>query len=139
MRIGELARRVGVTAKTVRYYESIGLLEAPARTPSGYRDYADDVVERLDFIRDAQATGLTLTEIMSVLELKSAGASSCEHTRSLLRRHLDDLDDQIVRLQATRDQIADLTARADRLDPVECVDGHRCQVIAARADPSGPD
>ncbi len=130
MRIGELAGRVGVTAKTVRYYESIGLLDEPERTPSGYRDYADAAVERLDFIRDAQATGLTLTEIMSVLELKAAGASSCEHTRNLLRRHLDDLDDQIARLRATRDQIADLTARAEQLDPVDCVDGHRCQVIA---------
>lgn len=134
MRIGELAERVGVSAKTVRYYESIGLLDEPGRTASGYRDYTDEAVERLEFIRDAQASGLTLTEITSVLELKNAGTSSCEHTRELLHRHLNDLDAQIVRLQATRDQIAQLTSRAERLDPVDCVDEHRCQVITTRSD-----
>ena len=134
MQIGELAARVGVSAKTVRYYESIGLLDEPERTPSGYRNYTDEAVDRLEFIRDAQASGLTLTEITSVLELKNAGASSCEHTRELLQRHLADLDAQIVRLQATRDQIAQLTSRAERLDPVDCVDEHRCQVITTRAD-----
>ena len=110
MKIGELASRVGVSAKTVRYYESIGLLDEPERTASGYRDYTDEAVDRLEFIRDAQASGLTLTEITSVLELKNAGDSSCEHTRELLQRHLADLDGQIVRLQATRDQIAQLTS-----------------------------
>ena len=134
MRIGELASQVGVSTKTIRYYESIGLLDEPERTPSGYRDYTDEAVDRLDFIRDAQASGLTLTEITSVLELKTSGASSCEHTRQLLQRHLADLDEQIVRLQATRDQIAQLTSRADRLDPVDCVDEHRCQVITTRID-----
>ena len=134
MKIGELASRVGVSAKTVRYYESIGLLDEPERTASGYRDYTDEAVDRLEFIRDAQASGLTLTEITSVLELKNAGDSSCEHTRELLQRHLADLDAQIVRLQATRDQIAQLTSRAERLDPVDCVDEHRCQVITTRSD-----
>lgn len=134
MKIGELGAITGVSATTIRYYESIGLLDEPERTPSGYRDYTDEAVARLEFIRDAQASGLTLTEIISVLELKTAGASSCEHTRELLRRHLADLDDQIVRLQATRDQLAQLTERAERLDPVDCVDDQRCQVIATRTD-----
>ena len=70
MRIGELADHGSVSAKTVRYYESIGLLKEPLRTASGYRDYDAAAVERLCFIRDAQASGLTLAEIASVLELK---------------------------------------------------------------------
>ena len=77
MKIGELADRTGVTTKTVRYYESIGLLAEPERTASGYRDYDTDAVERLCFVRDAQATGLSLAEIASVLELKAAGSTSC--------------------------------------------------------------
>lgn len=62
MRIGELADNVGVNTKTVRYYESIGLMPEPDRTRSGYRDYGPDALERLQFIRDAQASGLTLAD-----------------------------------------------------------------------------
>ena len=60
MRIGELAARSGVTAKTIRFWEAKGLLPDPARTRAGYRDYDSDTLERLDFIRHAQTAGLTL-------------------------------------------------------------------------------
>lgn len=130
MRIGTVADRAGVGTKTVRYYESIGLLEPPARTESGYREYDDAAIERLRFIRDAQASGLTLAEIKSVLELKDAGARSCDHTRALLERHLAEIDEQIERLQIARVALAELAARAEALDPAACTDPHRCQVIA---------
>ena len=129
MRIGELAGEVGVTTKTVRYYETLGLLPPPDRTASGYRSYGDDALERLRFVRDAQATGLSLTEIRSIVELKSHGERSCEHTRELLHRHLHDLDDQIERLRSARAALAEQADRADRVDPADCTDPHRCQVI----------
>ena len=129
MRIGELAERTNVTTKTIRYYESIGLMPAPARTPSGYRDYAGDAVERLQFIREAQASGLRLADVQSVLELKDSGERSCAHTRALLRRHLQELDEQIHRLTEARSNLLDLANRAERLDPAECTDPIRCQVI----------
>jgi len=129
MRIGELADQGGVSTKTIRYYESIGILPEPDRTGGGYRDYPPEAVERLGFIRDAQASGLTLAEIASVLELKSAGERSCEHTTALLERHLDDIDEQIERLTAARAALAELTARARTLDPADCTDPHRCQII----------
>lgn len=131
MRIGELAEQAGVGTKTIRYYESIGLLDEPVRTASGYRDYDGAAGERLQFVRDAQATGLTLTEIKSVLELKDAGARSCAHTAALLERHLAELDDQIARLQTARSELVELAKRARGLDPAACTDPHRCQVIAA--------
>ena len=131
MRIGQLASTCDVSTKTIRYYESIGLMNGPDRTDAGYRDYSTDAVERLTFIRDAQASGLSLTEIMSVLEMKDAGRSSCAHTRDLLHRHLNELDEQIARLQATRTQLAHLTTRADSLDPAACSDPHRCQIIGS--------
>ncbi len=130
MKIGELADAAAVTSKTVRYYESIGLVPEPARTASGYRDYGSDAIERLLFIREAQATGLTLSEIQSVLELKDAGARSCGHTLSLLERHIEGIDEQIDRLQATRHELVALADRAAGLDPAECTDPNRCQVIA---------
>lgn len=130
MRIGELADLTGVSTKTIRYYESIGLMEAPERTSSGYRDYAEAAAERLRFILDAQATGLTLAEICSVLELKGAGERSCTHTATLLDNHLREIDAQIARLGETRKTLARLARRARSLDPTDCTDPNRCQVIA---------
>ncbi len=129
MKIGELGDRCGVSAKTIRYYESIGLLDEPARTRSGYRDYDQDAVERLTFIRDAQSTGLTLAEISSVLELKGAGQRSCAHTMELIGAHLAAIDVQIDQLTAARKELAALAKRAERLDPSSCTDPNRCQVI----------
>ena len=134
MKIGELADSIGVTAKTVRYYESIGVLSPPERTDSGYRDYKPDAVERLQFIRDAQASGLTLAEIQSVLELKDSGTRSCSHTASLLDRHLGEIDEQIERLQEARRQLVVLADRARGIDPAACTDPNRCQVIAHAND-----
>jgi len=130
MKIGALADATGVTTKTIRYYESIGLLAEPERTTSGYRDYDSDAVDRLHFVRDAQASGLALSEIASVLELKGAGETSCSHTASLLEAHLQEIDEQIERLQATKATLTDLSRRAGSLDPAACTDPNRCQVIA---------
>ena len=135
MKIGELADGANVNPKTVRYYESIGLMREPARTASGYRDYDEGALERLRFIRDAQASGLALAEIQSVVELKDAGARSCEHTRSLLERHLSELDDQIERLQTARTELVTLFEASAGLDPTECTDPNRCQVIGASTRP----
>lgn len=132
MQIGVLAERSGVSTKTIRYYESINLLAEPERTASGYRAYGEDAVERLRFIRDAQSTGLSLAEIQSVLELKDAGARSCDHTAALLERHLSEIDEQIERLQVARKELVVMAERSRGLDPASCTDPHRCQVIAAR-------
>lgn len=129
MRIGELADKAGVTAKTVRYYESIGLLPDPGRTASGYRDYDDDFLERLTFVRDAQAAGLTLKESRQILDMKAEGHSTCEHTTALLDRHLADIESQIASLEAARAELQSLRARADQLDPDACNDPNTCQVV----------
>jgi MerR family copper efflux transcriptional regulator len=131
MKIGELADRAGVSTKTIRYYESIGLLRPPGRTSSNYRDYGDDAAERLRFIRDSQVAGLTLAEVGSILDMKDAGQSTCAHTRELIHRHLDEIDRQIEALKLARVEMAALAERADHMDPGECSNPHRCQVIAA--------
>jgi MerR family copper efflux transcriptional regulator len=129
MRIGELADLVGVTTKTVRYYESRGGGGARAAHPARARGGGGQAVERLGFIRDAQATGLSLTEIASILELKDHGDRSCEHTHALIDRHLAEIDEQIERLTEARRTLAEMAERAARVDPAECTDPHRCQVI----------
>ena len=134
MKIGQLARETGVSTKTVRYYETIGVLPEADRAANGYRTYDQHSVERLRFIRNAQATGLTLTEITSILELREQGASTCKHVTGLLEHHLDGLDRYITALQRTRTQLAALTERARRLDPADCTDPNRCQTITTGID-----
>ncbi len=111
MQIGELGRRAGVAAKTIRYYEEIGLLEEPARSANGYRDYGDEAVDRLRFIRDAQATGLSLSEIASIIEMRDHGEQTCGHVIELLERHLDDIDRQVRQLQRLPATVIDSAAR----------------------------
>jgi DNA-binding transcriptional MerR regulator len=136
VRIGELAGRVGVSAKTVRYYEEIGLLPEPERAANGYRVYDESMVERLGFVRDAQASGLTLAEIAAVLEMRDEGSSTCEHVVALLEQHLAGLDAHIEALIETRKELAALTDRARHLDPAACNDPNRCQtIVALRHDP----
>lgn len=133
MKIGEVGHRASVSAKTIRYYETIGLLPEPDRADNGYREYDDGVVERLAFIRDAQASGLSLTEIGSILEERDRGARTCDHVRELLEHHLEDIDRQIRQLRKMRGVLAQMTERARTLDPADCVDPHRCQTIVPDA------
>jgi len=133
VKIGELARQAGVNTKTIRYYEEIGVLPPPERAANGYRDYGGEAVGRLRFVRDAQATGLTLTEIASILDLRSHGESTCHHVLDLLEQHLEDLDRHIATLHKTRSQLAGLTKRARALDPADCTEPNRCQTISRGA------
>lgn len=92
VRIGEIATRSGVSAKTIRYYEDIGLLQPPPRTASGYRDYEPTTVDRLAFVRAAQAVGLTLGEIRGIVALRDDGETPCNHVLALLRDRAAELD-----------------------------------------------
>ena len=129
VRIGEVARRTGIPTKTIRYYEEIGVLPEPDRTANAYRDYSEDAVDRLTFVRDAQATGLSLAEIASILDLRSQGEATCHHVIELLERHLTALDRHIQTLRETRKKLTALTEQARSLDPSECRDPNRCQTI----------
>ena len=102
MRIGELAEAAGTTPKTLRFYEEVGLLPAPERTSSGYRDYPQDTVARLHFIRRSRHAGLTLAQIRDILNLRDAGTAPCQHVQQLLAARLAELDRQITDLQLLR-------------------------------------
>ena len=131
MRIGDLASRSGVTAKTIRYYEDIGLVEPPARTPSGYRDYEPAALDRLAFIRAAQAIGLTLGEIRSIIALRDDGQTPCAHVLDLLRQRANELDRRITELRTLRGELRRLADRADGLDPADCDPARVCHLIGS--------
>lgn len=108
MRIGELGDRLGVNPKTIRYYESIGLLPDPERTSSGYRVYDDSDVERMIFIKTAQRLGITLDEIKEILALRERGEPPCRYVRDILAKEVADIDQRIADLQRLREDLVTL-------------------------------
>ncbi len=128
MRIGEIASQAGVPAKTIRFWEDQHLLPQPARTPAGYRDYDPAILDRLAFIRYAQAAGLTLGHIRQVLDIRDGGRPPCVHVTGLIARRLAEVEARLGQLARTRDQLAALAARAAAQDPADCR-GY-CSIIA---------
>ena len=117
MRIGELAEATGTTTKTLRFYEDSGLLPPPERTINGYRDYDQEAIARLDFIRRGRAAGLTLAQIREVLDIRDTGTAPCHHVKELLDIRLTALDQQIADLQALRTNVAHLRDGAAQPNP----------------------
>jgi DNA-binding transcriptional MerR regulator len=134
VRISELARQAGVTTKTLRFYERIGVLTPPSRSPSGYRDYRPDVLDRLGFVRAGQAVGLSLGEIRQVVALRDRGEAPCDHVYRLLERRTTELDERIGELQALKRELEALTRRARRLDPADCNPRGVCHLVQSSVD-----
>lgn len=133
MRIGQLAARTGIPTKTIRYYEGIGVLPSPARTPSGYRDYDETAADRLLFIRAAQRAGLTLTEIRGIFDVRSEGNAPCGHVADLIDRKLEEIDQRMAALTETRQELEALANRASTLDVRDCGPESICHIIVATA------
>jgi len=133
VRIGELAQRQGVTTKTIRFYESIGLMPDPSRTASGYRSYEEPDAERLTFIKTAQRLGLSLDDISEIIALRDRGTRPCGYVAEVLDRQVKDLDRRIREMRDLRDELRQLQHRA-ALEP----DGEAtyCQVIEHGRPPS---
>jgi DNA-binding transcriptional MerR regulator len=129
VRIGELADAVGTTTTTLRFYEEQGLLPEAERTPSGYRDYPPDAVMRIDFIHRAKAAGLTLAQILQILQIRDRGQAPCVHVRDLLDTRLADLGEQIDKLVALRDTIAQLRNQAATPEPDTCTPEQVCRYL----------
>jgi len=128
MRIGEAAGRAAVPAKTIRFWEDQRLLPEPARTAAGYRDYDPAIVERLGFIRHAQAAGLTLEHIRQVLDIRDSGQPPCAHVAGLIAQRMAEVEARLAELARTLGQLATLAERAVAQDPADC-QGY-CSIIA---------
>lgn len=108
--IGQVAKQAGIGVETVRFYERQGLIEDPPRTPSGYRQYPPDTVERLRFIRRAKELGFSLNEIS---ELLSLGGDACAEVRALAAAKVSDIERRIADLQAMVTVLRRLVASCD--------------------------
>lgn len=112
LRIGELAAELGINAKTIRYYEEIGLLPPAKRGENGYRLYDDADRERLHFIAQAKAVGLTLEEIGEILAVRGKGDQPCDHVLELLDHKLVAVEAQMLALSAFRGELLSLREEA---------------------------
>jgi MerR family transcriptional regulator, Zn(II)-responsive regulator of zntA len=110
LRIGELAAELGINPKTIRYYEEIGLLPAPVRSPAGYRLYSAADGERLRFIAKAKAIGFTLREISEILGRRDDGMEPCPFVRELLDHKLTAVETQLQLLTEMRAELLALKA-----------------------------
>ncbi len=99
MKRGELAKNSGCNAETIRYYEKIGLIPEPARSPNGYRQYSDEHESRLHFVMRGRELGFSIEDLRSLLDLVDRNAVSCSEVEKLATKHLRSVRDKIDQLQ----------------------------------------
>lgn len=100
MNIGQAAAASGVSAKMIRYYEQIGLIEAPARSHSGYRVYAEPNVHTLRFVRRARSLGFSVEETGALLALWRDRSRASADVKTLALKHVAELEEKAAALQA---------------------------------------
>jgi len=130
MQIGKVAREVGVATSAIRFYEEAGLIPAPERTPSGYRDYDRSVIDRLAFIRAGQTVGLTLAELGEVLVIRDRGEAPCRHVTELIDTRITEIDRRIGDLRRLRKDLVTLADTAADFDPVDCPPESVCRILS---------
>jgi MerR family transcriptional regulator, copper efflux regulator len=120
MNIGEAARDSGVTAKMIRYYESVGLLAPKGRTESGYRVYGREEVHTLRFIRQARRLGFLVEDIRRLLTLWHDRSRASAEVKSIALAHVVELNQRIGELTQMRDTLAHLAAHCHGDDRPDC-------------------
>ena len=118
MKIGEVAKLSEVGIETIRYYERQGLLAEPKRRPSGYRQYDESVVSRLQFIRRAKELGFTLAEIKELVGLWYDTETRCEHVRERAERKVEDIEAKIRSLQKMKRSLKKLITGCQANDSI---------------------
>ena len=123
--IGDLARETDVPISTVRYYERAGLVTPDRRTDMNYRVYEDGAVERMRFIRSAQAAGFTLADVKVLLELKDGNTTKCKEVRPVIEKRLAEVETRIEELKDIRhvlDSFIDICQHTDGDEPCSVMD-----------------
>jgi len=135
MLIGEVADAVRLPTQTIRFYERKGLLAQPSRAANGYRNYDEPTITRVQFIRAAQAAGLTLVEIRSIIDLRDDGHIPCTHVTNLINGKLTDVHRRMSELANLATELEQLLDRSQRLDPADCTDAAICHILSTPTRP----
>lgn len=126
MTIGEVADRAGVNVQTIRFYERKKLVLPASRNQSGYRQYTDDAVRRVLFIKHAQDIGFSLKEIETLLSLQVVPDSTCGDVKAHAEEKIRDVDAKIRKLQEMKAALGKLIQKCDEKAPVS-----ECPIIEA--------
>ncbi len=124
--IGQLARQANLGVETLRYYERRGLIAEPPRRASGYRQYPEDTIHRLRFIRRAKELGFTLDEVAELLRLRSHPTENRESVRGRAQAKVDDIDRRLADLTRMREVLSGLVTACEHGDTTEA-----CPILAA--------
>ncbi|MFC7514395.1 Cu(I)-responsive transcriptional regulator [Herbaspirillum sp. GCM10030257] len=120
MNIGQAATATGVSAKMIRYYESIGLIKASTRTDSGYRTYGENDLHILRFVKRARTLGFSLEQIRDLLSLWQDGSRASKDVKAIAHEHVADLDRRIQELTEMRDTLKHLAVNCAGDDRPDC-------------------
>ncbi len=107
--IGQVSKQANVKIETIRYYERLELLNEPQRSMSGYRQYSDDVIKRLYFIKNAKELGFSLKEISELLSLKVNSKSTCANVKKRADKKVEEINDKIKTLQKMKKNLLKLS------------------------------
>ncbi|BDI60138.1 MerR family transcriptional regulator [Qipengyuania nanhaisediminis] len=129
MRIGELAKATGTKAETIRYYEREGILPAADRTDSNYRDYSDEHLATLIFVRRARALGFTMAQVRELLALSDHEDKPCRDVDQLVQRQLGEVTRKIADLTSLQNELQHMlrSCQADRIG--------ECRIVESLARP----
>ncbi|MEZ5832734.1 MAG: helix-turn-helix domain-containing protein [Dongiaceae bacterium] len=118
--IGDLAKATGTKVETIRYYERVALLPAPARTAANYRSYDASHLARLGFIRRSRELGFSIEEVRDLLSLSDQKDRSCAEVDVIARKHLEDVDARIATLQKLRHELDAIIRRCHSDTIADC-------------------
>ncbi len=133
MLIGEAARSAGLRASAIRYYEAQGIVPRPTRTPEGYRDYTEEDVDLLRFVRQLRSLELSLGDIREIVSMCSSGVAPCDLLRQAIVREISAMDRRIEELRRARENLVVLRTEAEGVEddwPLHCI----CHLV----DPPSP-
>jgi len=117
MFIHELAHTTGISAKTIRYYESIGLMPDPQRAENNYRQYTPDAIERLRFIVSARSLGFNLTDIGEFLSARDEGTLPCQRVLDSVDERINEIDRRIADLLILRSALVHFSSIGETIPP----------------------
>jgi MerR family copper efflux transcriptional regulator len=129
LRIGEVSRASGVSVKAIRYYETLGLLHPSSRTEAGYRLYGHDALDRLRFVRQAQALGLGLKDIGQIIRIRDGGRAPCEHMQGLVAQQITAVDAKLEQLVDLRRRLVALESDLRQVDNARVAEGIICPCL----------
>lgn len=133
MQIGKLAEQTGTTPETIRYYEREGLIPQPLRAANGYRDYARNHVQRVNFIRRCRVLELPLEDIKRLLALQDNPQAPCQEVDSLIAKQRQQISERLNELRLLERDLKQLAERCNRHDVVS-----NCGILGALESNSSP-